>query len=160
MAQEPSCSAVCGILPDQGSNPCPLHWQVDSQPLRHQGSPQMAFLFVLLPSRVLGLFNQWKLISGPTRNSGKTSLGLVLQHEGAKTSNRCPCSLLEVGQAGPLSGVRVGVDQWVRPEGWGLGGLPTPLVVLCAGCWGRTLLLLLTPQKWQLVCDLFLSYCS
>ena len=26
-------------LPDQGSNPCPLHWQADSQPLRHQGSP-------------------------------------------------------------------------------------------------------------------------
>ena len=21
-----SCSAVCGIFPDQGSNPCPLHW--------------------------------------------------------------------------------------------------------------------------------------
>lgn len=27
-----SCSAACGILPDQGSNPCPLHWQSDSQP--------------------------------------------------------------------------------------------------------------------------------
>ena len=35
-----SCSAACGIFPDQGSNPCPLHWQADSQPLRHQGSPQ------------------------------------------------------------------------------------------------------------------------
>ena len=23
----------CGIFPDQGSNPCPLHWQADSQPL-------------------------------------------------------------------------------------------------------------------------------
>ena len=23
-------SAACGIFPDQGSNPCPLHWQVDS----------------------------------------------------------------------------------------------------------------------------------
>ena len=36
----PSCSAACGIFPDQGSNPCPLHWQADSQPLRHQGSPR------------------------------------------------------------------------------------------------------------------------
>ena len=35
----PSCSTACGIFPDQGSNPCPLHWQADSQPLRHQGSP-------------------------------------------------------------------------------------------------------------------------
>ena len=25
-----SCSAACGIFPDQGLNPCPLHWQVDS----------------------------------------------------------------------------------------------------------------------------------
>ena len=33
-----SCSTACGIFPDQGSNPCPLHWQVDSQPLCHQGS--------------------------------------------------------------------------------------------------------------------------
>ena len=39
LADGPSCSAACGIFPDQGSNPCPLHWQADSQPLRHQGSP-------------------------------------------------------------------------------------------------------------------------
>ena len=25
-----SCSAACGIFPDQGSNPCALHWQADS----------------------------------------------------------------------------------------------------------------------------------
>ena len=25
-----SCSLACGIFPDQGSNPCPLHWQADS----------------------------------------------------------------------------------------------------------------------------------
>ena len=24
------CPEACGILPDQGSNLCPLHWQVDS----------------------------------------------------------------------------------------------------------------------------------
>ena len=35
----PSCSAACGIFPDRGVSPCPLHWQADSQPLRHQGSP-------------------------------------------------------------------------------------------------------------------------
>ena len=39
VAHGPSSSAACGIFPDQGSNPCPLHWQADSQPLRHQGSP-------------------------------------------------------------------------------------------------------------------------
>ena len=43
VAHGPSCSAACGIFPDQGSNPCPLHRQADSQPLRHQGSPGPAF---------------------------------------------------------------------------------------------------------------------
>ena len=35
VAHGPSCSAACGIFPDQGSNPCPPHWQADSQPLCH-----------------------------------------------------------------------------------------------------------------------------
>ena len=48
VAYGPSCSAACGIFPDQGSNPCPLHWQADSQPLRHQGSPVRVFIDVLL----------------------------------------------------------------------------------------------------------------
>ena len=44
VAHGPSCSTACGIFPDQGSNPCPLHWQADSQPLHHQGSPGNMFL--------------------------------------------------------------------------------------------------------------------
>ena len=47
VAHGPSCSAACGILPDQGSNPCTLHWQADSQPLRHQGRPFLIFLINL-----------------------------------------------------------------------------------------------------------------
>ena len=43
VAHGPSCSMACGILPDQGANPCPLHRQADSQPLRHQGSPIRTF---------------------------------------------------------------------------------------------------------------------
>ena len=39
VAHGPSRSMACGIFADQGLNPCPLHWQADSQPLRHQGSP-------------------------------------------------------------------------------------------------------------------------
>ena len=38
-----SCFA-CGIFPDQGWNPCPLHRQVDSLPLSHQRSPQSLFI--------------------------------------------------------------------------------------------------------------------
>ena len=44
VAHGPSCSAACGIFPYQGLNPCPLHWQADSQPLRHQGSPTFSTL--------------------------------------------------------------------------------------------------------------------
>ena len=43
VAHGPSRSAARGILPDQGSNPCAPHWQADSQPLRHQGSPAKYF---------------------------------------------------------------------------------------------------------------------
>ena len=33
-----SFPVACGIFLDQGLNPCPLHWQVDSYPLEHQES--------------------------------------------------------------------------------------------------------------------------
>ena len=49
VAHGPSCSAACGIFPDQGSNPRPLHWQADSQPLRHQGSPMFSLVNVKTP---------------------------------------------------------------------------------------------------------------
>ena len=48
VAHGPSRSAACGILPDQGPNPSPLHWQADSQPLRHQGSPCYSFYIKIL----------------------------------------------------------------------------------------------------------------
>ena len=34
-----SSSAAVGIFQDQRLNPCLLHWQADSYPLYHQGSP-------------------------------------------------------------------------------------------------------------------------
>ena len=34
-----SCSEAFVIFSQQRSNPCLLHWQVDSLPLSHQGSP-------------------------------------------------------------------------------------------------------------------------
>ena len=56
VAHRPSCSAVCGIFPDQGLNPCPLRWQADSQPLRHQGSPICFILLMNLPAHISHLF--------------------------------------------------------------------------------------------------------
>ena len=54
VAHGPSCSAACGIFPDQGSNPCPPHWQADSQLLCHQGSPGPWFLLSV----------KWELMGG------------------------------------------------------------------------------------------------
>ena len=39
VAHGPSCSAACGIFPDQGSNPCPLHWQADFSTTAPPGKP-------------------------------------------------------------------------------------------------------------------------
>ena len=38
-----SYCAAHGIVPDQGSNLCLLHWQAHSYPLSHQGSPSSEF---------------------------------------------------------------------------------------------------------------------
>ena len=38
------CSAAGGIFPDQGSNPSLPHWQADSLPLSHRGSPSQCIL--------------------------------------------------------------------------------------------------------------------
>ena len=34
-----SCSTACGVFLDSGLNPCSLNWQVNPEPLGHQGSP-------------------------------------------------------------------------------------------------------------------------
>ena len=57
VAHGPGCSAECGIFPDQGSNPCSLHWQADSQPLCHQGSPLRNFYSKLFLFVFYGLNN-------------------------------------------------------------------------------------------------------
>ena len=48
MTQGLSCSAACGISSHQGLTLCPLHWQADSYPLYHLGSPHCGFDFHLL----------------------------------------------------------------------------------------------------------------
>ena len=53
MAHGPSRSAACGIFPDWGTNPCPLHQQADSQPLRHHGSPKDNILINHLGQKII-----------------------------------------------------------------------------------------------------------
>ena len=40
-----NCSTTCGIFPDQGLNPCLLHWQTDSLPLSHRGALWSDFFY-------------------------------------------------------------------------------------------------------------------
>ena len=47
VAHGPSCSAACGIFPDQGSNLCPLHWQADSNHCATREALFIYFLFIL-----------------------------------------------------------------------------------------------------------------
>ena len=96
VAHGPCCSAACGTFPDQGSNPCLLHWQADSQPLHHQGSPWLdnslvinnitlsgcTSLFIYSPTEgYLCCFSLWGIMDKTARNRGlsgpkfSTSLG-------------------------------------------------------------------------------------
>ena len=111
-------------------------------------------LSVMLPTRVLGLLNQQKLIGGQASNSGKALLGPLLQQEGAKTSNSFPCSLPEGQRAGSLYAVRCG--SWGQAGGVAQVFCP-PLWWCCVQgactepCFSPdTLLLLPALQKWHL----------
>ena len=83
VAHRPSCSSACGILPDQGPNPCPPHWQADSQPLCHQGSPLLGIFvcflkisFIIFKLRFKLLFCLWwNLISAISFANGFCILG-------------------------------------------------------------------------------------
>ena len=54
-----SWSVACGIFKDQGWNLCLLHWQADTLPLSHQGSPILSF-FNLLFFSVSSLIEKWQ----------------------------------------------------------------------------------------------------
>ena len=45
-----------------GSNPCPLHWQADSQPLDYQGSPKFPLLSLKCSSLSLSLLKFYNLV--------------------------------------------------------------------------------------------------
>ena len=93
VAHGPSRSAACGILPDQGSNPCPLHWQADSQPLRHQGSPTEEVTLDWRLRKVAQKGQVWMNRMAEWRGAGVTrSQDCCAEHCRFKTQRRVPKS--------------------------------------------------------------------
>ena len=91
VAHGPSCSTACGIFPDQGSNPCPLHWQADSQPLRHQGSPHRNFL--KLPKSIL---EQGEVINTENNQNKELVVGGREPWREWKISTRCAFAVTRI----------------------------------------------------------------
>ena len=73
-------SLACGLFLNQKSNPCLLHWQVDSLPLSHQGRPPVHFLIGLFSFFILSswaVFKFWRLIPCQLHNFCKCFLPSV-----------------------------------------------------------------------------------
>ena len=98
-----SCPEACGIFPDQGLNPCFLHWQADSLPLSHQGSPGSILFAILRTSWIWMLVFLPKLgkfsaiifsnkistpFSRPLLGAYKVKVCLVLSHKLLKPSSQ------------------------------------------------------------------------
>ena len=104
---------------------------------------------VLLPTRVLGLLNQFKLSGARQEIQAKFSWGPFCSRvEWEQTTGSLTCSLFKEAELVPCVGMRVGVFVGVRLEGW-LRWFAQHFVVLCAGGMLSTLLLLQAFQRWQ-----------
>ena len=99
VAHGPSCSAACGILPDQGSNLCALHWQADSQPLRHQGSP----LIISYSDQSTCLPDSNPVPSNPIATLAPIFLNCNSHHNTSSHLPHCPSGTQEPKDKGPNS---------------------------------------------------------
>ena len=90
VAHGPSCSAACGIFPDQGSNPCPLHWQADSQPLHHQGSPPLPGIEPVPPAVRARSLNHWTAREIPIYTFFLIFFSIMVYH---RLLNIVPCAI-------------------------------------------------------------------
>ena len=68
------CSVACGILPDEGSNLCILHWQADSSPRSHQGRPQWFLMFITCACSCVKLHCERTMVTLNPRTGGYINL--------------------------------------------------------------------------------------
>ena len=69
------CSEARGVFLERGWNPCLPHWQVDSQPLSHQGSP-----FNLHKGIKLHIIKYWSKSIWRETKSLKSPFPLILDY--------------------------------------------------------------------------------
>ena len=105
MARGLSCSVACGIFLDQRLNLCLLHWQADTLPLSHQGSPicfliaifYLNFLSVLCSPFPLVYFYEFPYLKKIPERKGDKFLCLVYclkpQVQNTCEGMRAPCIL-------------------------------------------------------------------
>ena len=97
-----SCSVAHGIFLHQGSNPCLLHWQADSFPLDHQGSPG-------------DLNRSWLILQGHLwRQSPRR--GISLQKANEITDSLLMNQFRERETQGSLAVSSVSVSLWIVAE--------------------------------------------
>ena len=101
-----SCSAACGIFPDQGPNLCPLHWQADSQPLRHQGSPYSEFSDAQRCEGICQRSYRNCLVDSKSENTGLLFLAIKLPNK-AGPSLQENQRLLQIGIPGSTPGFAI-----------------------------------------------------
>ena len=83
MAHGLSCSAACGIFPDQGSNPCPLHWRI----LNHCATREVLFYIFKLIYLFIYFWLRWVFVA---------ARGFSLVAENGVYSDAVPMLLIEV----------------------------------------------------------------
>ena len=78
-----TCSTACGILLDQGLHPHFPHWQSNSHPLYHQGSPYILHFWIALQSAfdLLYMISMKHLWLQNEQYIWKQSYQCVIKHE-------------------------------------------------------------------------------
>ena len=99
MAHRLGCSAACGIFPDQGLNPCPLHWQDSALAggfltTVHQGSPFFFnfYLFIWLRRALIAAHGIFVVAHGLLSSCGTWALehaGSVVAAHGLSCPTLC-----------------------------------------------------------------------
>ena len=89
-----------GIFPTQGWNSHMLHWQADSLPLSHQGSPPATGYF----QTYLGIRFMWRLKKCP-KLSSSLQLNWIKTFEGFPCGSACKESTCNAGDLGLIPGL-------------------------------------------------------